>query len=63
MASVVAMLLPDEVLPGLWPELAGAIRPRAAVVFAHGFNLLYASLAFPEGTDVVLVSPPVRARC
>ena len=27
------------------------------MVFAHGFNLLYGSLDFPPGSDVVLVSP------
>ena len=56
-AAVVAVLLPDEVTPGLWPEIAPALAPGAGVVFAHGFNLLYGALAFPAGADVVLVSP------
>jgi ketol-acid reductoisomerase len=56
-AATVAMLLPDEVLPALWDALGPALAPHAAVVFAHGFNLLYGDLAFPEGGDVVLVSP------
>lgn len=56
-ASVVAVLLPDEVTPTVWPELAGALAPDAVVVFAHGFNLLYRALRFPQSADVVVVSP------
>jgi ketol-acid reductoisomerase len=56
-AGVVAVLLPDEVLPEVWRELAGALDPAASLVFAHGFNLLYSDLELPERGDVVLVSP------
>jgi len=56
-ARVVAVLLPDEAVPELWPGLSGALAPGTGVVFAHGFNLLYSDLAFPAGADVVLVSP------
>ncbi len=56
-ATVCAVLLPDEWTPGLWPAIAPALRRDAGIVFAHGFNLLYADLAFPPGADVVLVSP------
>lgn len=56
-AGVVAVLLPDEVTPKLWPALAAALRSGAGIVFAHGFNLLYSDLALPAGADVVLVSP------
>lgn len=56
-ARVVAVLLPDEAVPALWPELEAALAPGTGVVFAHGFNLLYSGLAFPAGADVVLVSP------
>jgi ketol-acid reductoisomerase len=56
-AQVIAVMLPDEILPGLWTSLVAAIAPSAGLVFAHGFNLLYSDLAFPAGADVVLVSP------
>lgn len=56
-AGVVAVLLPDEVTPELWPAIAAALRSGAGVVFAHGFNLLYSDLALPADSDVVLVSP------
>ena len=61
-AGVVAMLLPDEVLPALWPVVAPGLAPDAALVFAHGFNLVYSSLPFPERGDVVLVSPTAPGR-
>ena len=56
-ADTLAVLLPDEVVPQAWPELAAAASGLRAVVFAHGFNLLYATLAFAPATSVVLVSP------
>jgi ketol-acid reductoisomerase len=56
-AQVIAMMLPDEAVPGLWEALAAAAAPDAALVFAHGFNLIYSDLAFPARADVVLVSP------
>jgi ketol-acid reductoisomerase len=56
-AQVIAVMLPDEVVPALWKGLAAAAAPDAALVFAHGFNLVYSDLAFSESADVVLVSP------
>ncbi len=56
-ADTLAVLLPDEVVPEMWPELASAAGATRAFVFAHGFNLLYGSLAFPADAAVVLVSP------
>ena len=56
-AAVAAVLLPDETLPAIWPELAGALAADVGLVFAHGFNLVYSALAFPDRADVVLVSP------
>ena len=56
-AGVCAVLLPDEVAPGLWPGIAPALKEDVGLVFAHGFALLYADLGFPARADVVLVSP------
>ncbi len=61
-AAVVAVLLPDEVVPAVWPGLAGALAPGTALVFAHGYNLLYAKLDVPARGDVVLVSPTAPGR-
>ena len=56
-ATVAAILLPDEVVPEVWPELSSALSRASALVFAHGFSLLYSDLEFQGGADVVLVSP------
>lgn len=56
-ARASAMLLPDDAVPRVWPQLAPAFAPGAAVVFAHGFSLLYGGLDVPPALDVVLVSP------
>ncbi len=56
-ARAIAVLLPDEAAPAVWPALAAAAPEGAAFVFAHGFNLLYGGLAAPPGADVVLVAP------
>jgi ketol-acid reductoisomerase len=55
-ARVLAILLPDEVVPSRWPELRAAMEQEASLVFAHGYNLHYGALDLPGG-DVVLVSP------
>ena len=56
-ADTLVMLLPDEAVPQVWPTLADAATHLRAVVFAHGFNLLYGALAFAPATSVFLVSP------
>lgn len=56
-STVAAILLPDEVVPKVWPDLKSAFRAGSALVFAHGFALLYGELDLPEHCDVVLVSP------
>jgi ketol-acid reductoisomerase len=61
-ASVVVVLLPDEVVPAVWPAVAPGLAPNAAVVFAHGYNLVYSALALPATGDVVLVSPTAPGR-
>jgi ketol-acid reductoisomerase len=61
-AAVVAVLLPDEVVPAVWPALSPALAPEAGLVFAHGYNLLYSDLSFPGRADVVLVSPTAPGR-
>jgi ketol-acid reductoisomerase len=56
-ADTLALLLPDEATPEVWRSLASAAGHLRAVVFAHGFNLVYGGLEFPATTSVVLVSP------
>ena len=57
-AQIVSLLLPDQVQPQVYDEdVAGALEPGAAVLFAHGFNVLYERVAPPEGHDVIMVAP------
>lgn len=56
-ANVISVLIPDDAVPAVWSEIMGAITPGAAIVFAHGFNLLYSDLEKPQRADIVLVSP------
>ncbi|HEU0337182.1 MAG TPA: ketol-acid reductoisomerase [Gaiellaceae bacterium] len=57
-AQLVSLLLPDQVQPQVWSEhVEPAIAPGAAVLFAHGFNVLYGRVAPGPEHDVVMVAP------
>ncbi len=57
-ASIVFILLPDEVQPMVYKE---SIEPHLdmgdAIVFAHGYNLHYGFLQPREDLDVLMVAP------
>ncbi len=56
--DLVAMLVPDEVQPRLYEEtLAPALRPGAALLFAHGYNIHFGRLKPRADLDVVMVAP------
>jgi ketol-acid reductoisomerase len=57
-AQLVAILIPDQVQPAVYEEeVAPNLEPGAALLFAHGFNILYGRVAPPEGHDVIMVAP------
>ncbi len=56
-ADVVAMLVPDMAAPAVWRTIEAGIKPGAALLFAHGFNVHYGSIKPPETLDVILVAP------
>jgi ketol-acid reductoisomerase len=57
-AQVVAMLLPDQVQPRVYEEdVAPNLAPKAALLFAHGFNVHYGRIEPPAGHDVIMVAP------
>jgi ketol-acid reductoisomerase len=57
-AQLVSLLLPEQVQPQVWAEhVEPAITPGAAVLFAHGFNVLYGRVAPGPEHDVVMVAP------
>jgi ketol-acid reductoisomerase len=56
-AQLVAFLLPDQVQPAVYDEVAPHLESDAALLFAHGFNVHYGRIAPPAGHDVVMVAP------
>jgi len=57
-ADLVALLVPDAAQPALYAEaIAPALRPGAALVFAHGYNVHYGHIAPRADLDVLLVAP------
>jgi ketol-acid reductoisomerase len=52
------MLVPDHVQQGVWEsEVAPALEPGAAVLFAHGLNIHFGRIKPPAGHDVIMVAP------
>jgi ketol-acid reductoisomerase len=57
-ADTVVILAPDTSQPKLWrEEIAPTLQPGKLIVFAHGFNVRYNTLAIPADVDVILVAP------
>ena len=57
-AQLVSMLLPDQIQPEIYErDVEPNLEPGAALLFAHGFNVLYGRIAPPAGHDVIMVAP------
>ena len=57
-SDIVFVLLPDEVAPKVYQqELAPALRPGSALVFASGFNLAFDQIQPARDLDVLLIAP------
>src|SRR5437899_6352733 len=56
-AQLVAFLLPDQVQPAVYEQVAPHLDPGAALLFAHGFNIHYGRISPPPGHDVIMVAP------
>jgi ketol-acid reductoisomerase len=57
-ASVVLVLLSDEVIPEIFSTcIAPYLQSGAAIVFASGYTLGYGLIQPPEGVDVLLLAP------
>jgi ketol-acid reductoisomerase len=57
-AQLVSILLPDQVQPAVYDaHIEPNLAPGAAVLFAHGFNILYKRIAPEAGHDVIMVAP------
>lgn len=57
-AKLVAMLTPDMSHEKVFnDEVAPNLQPGAALLFAHGFTVLYGRVKAPENVDVIMVAP------
>jgi ketol-acid reductoisomerase len=57
-ASIVAVLVPDQHQASVYSDaIEPNLDPRAALLFAHGFNIHFGQIRAPEGTDVIMVAP------
>jgi len=57
-ADLVAMLTPDMTQADLFrQQVQPNLKPGAALLFAHGFNIHYRRIEPPAGHDVILVAP------
>ncbi len=57
-AQLVAMLIPDQVQPAVFTaQVEPNLETGAAVLFAHGFNVLYERVRPAAGHDVIMVAP------
>ncbi len=56
--DMVMVLLPDEVQGRVYrEEIAPHLEPGNALMFAHGFNVVFHQVVPPEGVDVIMVAP------
>jgi len=57
-ADIVMILAPDTAQAALFrDEIAPALRPGKTLMFAHGFNIRFGTIAPPSGVDVSMVAP------
>jgi ketol-acid reductoisomerase len=57
-ADVIMLLAPDTAQPAIYREhVATALRPGKTLMFAHGFNIHFKTIAPPNDVDVAMVAP------
>jgi ketol-acid reductoisomerase len=57
-ADVVVILAPDQVQRFLYADdVAPHLKPGAALVFGHGFNIRFGYITPPSNVDVIMVAP------
>jgi len=57
-AQLVSLLLPDQAQPQVFTDwVEPVLEEGAAVLFAHGFNVLYKRVKPAAGHDVIMVAP------
>ena len=57
-ADVIMILVPDTSQPAIYErDILPNLKPGKTLMFAHGFNIRYKTIAPPEGVDVSLIAP------
>src|SRR3990167_7445449 len=57
-ADILMVLAPDEHQAAIWEnDLAGRMKPGAALAFAHGLNIHFGLIEPPTDIDVIMISP------
>ena len=57
-ADVIVVLVPDTAQPSLYArDIAPSLTPGKLLMFAHGFNIRFGTIAPPSGVDVAMVAP------
>src|SRR5262249_58955490 len=57
-ADIIMILAPDTAQPKLYHEhVAPHLKPGKTLMFAHGFNIRFGTIAPPEGVDVSMIAP------
>ncbi len=57
-AHLIAVLVPDQHGADVYREsVEPNLRPDAALLFAHGFNIHFGQIRAPEGNDVIMIAP------
>jgi ketol-acid reductoisomerase len=56
-ADLVAMLAPDLAQAQLYKAILPSLRPGAALLFAHGFNVHFGQIKPRKDLDVILIAP------
>jgi ketol-acid reductoisomerase len=57
-ADIVMLVAPDTTQPRLYrDEIAPALEPGKTLMFAHGFNIRFGTIAPPSGVDVSMIAP------
>jgi ketol-acid reductoisomerase len=56
-ADLVAILVPDPAQKEFYKSIRKGLKPGAAVLFAHGFNIHFRQIKPAKNLDVVLIAP------
>jgi ketol-acid reductoisomerase len=56
-ADVIMILVPDTTQPAVYKDILPHLTDGKMLMFAHGFNVRYATIHLPTGIDVTMVAP------